>query len=126
MYAAAGAASFGLARCQACRLSRMAFGEPDRGWYPEREKRGFSEKCSSRFNGKGQLTLPQALRRKLGLRAGDVLEVEQRGETLLLRPCAAGRPVVRTLPAETLRSLEGLVALGGDALEDSERLERTP
>lgn len=74
------------------------------------------------INGKGQLTLPQALRRKLGLRAGDVLEVEQRGETLLLRPCAAGRPVVRALPAETLRSLEGLVAIGGNALEDSERL----
>jgi bifunctional DNA-binding transcriptional regulator/antitoxin component of YhaV-PrlF toxin-antitoxin module len=43
----------------------------------------------------GWLPLPVAFRRKLGLTAGDVLEAELKGGTIVLRPVAgkaAGRP----------------------------------
>ncbi|MCE7869225.1 AbrB/MazE/SpoVT family DNA-binding domain-containing protein [bacterium CPR1] len=74
------------------------------------------------LNAKGQLTVPQEVRRKLGLRPGDVLELEARGEVLVLRPCSSGEPVVRTVSPSVLNSLKGITRLGGDALEDTEEL----
>lgn len=37
---------------------------------------------------RGQVTLPATLRRKLGLKGGDVLVLESRGERIVLRPQA--------------------------------------
>ena len=39
-----------------------------------------------------------------------------------VEPKAASRIVLRTVPASHLKSLLGLVAIGGDAVEDTERL----
>ena len=38
---------------------------------------------------RGQVTLPATLRRRLGLRGGDVLVLESQGEHIVLRPQAA-------------------------------------
>ena len=38
---------------------------------------------------RGQVTLPATLRRKLGLKRGDVLVLESQGERILLKPQAA-------------------------------------
>ena len=37
---------------------------------------------------RGQVTLPATLRRRLGLRGGDVLELESQGEHIVLKPQA--------------------------------------
>ncbi|MBI4278841.1 MAG: AbrB/MazE/SpoVT family DNA-binding domain-containing protein [Armatimonadetes bacterium] len=74
------------------------------------------------LNAKGQLTLPKAVRMQLGLQPGDIVELEVRGEEVILRPRVSTRIVVRTVPAREVRRLEGLVALGGDAMEDTERV----
>ena len=37
------------------------------------------------MSSKGQVVIPKAVRERLGLRAGDVLEVEEQGDVLLLR-----------------------------------------
>ena len=49
------------------------------------------------LNAKVQLTVPQSIRRQLGLKAGDVLELETRGETIVVRPCASDVPVIRSV-----------------------------
>ena len=77
------------------------------------------------INSKGQVTVPQSVRRQLGLKAGDVLELEARGETMVLRLCASESPALRTSPPHLLRSLSGKVSLGGNALQDSEALYDT-
>jgi AbrB family looped-hinge helix DNA binding protein len=41
-----------------------------------------------RVKGKYQVTIPKEVRRKLGLRVGDYLEVEVQGSTILFRPIA--------------------------------------
>jgi len=41
-----------------------------------------------RVKGKYQVTIPKEVRRKLGLRVGDYLEVEVQGSTILLKPKA--------------------------------------
>jgi AbrB family looped-hinge helix DNA binding protein len=41
-----------------------------------------------RVRGKYQVTIPKEVRRKLGLRVGDYLEVEVQGSTILLKPKA--------------------------------------
>ena len=78
------------------------------------------------LNAKGQLTVPQSIRRQLGLKPGDVLELETRGETIVVRPCATDVPVVRSIAARALGALEGLGHLGGDALLDTEALYDGP
>jgi AbrB family looped-hinge helix DNA binding protein len=39
-----------------------------------------------KVSGRGQVCLPVALRRRLNIEAGDLLEVQESGETLVLRP----------------------------------------
>ncbi|MEW6282220.1 MAG: AbrB/MazE/SpoVT family DNA-binding domain-containing protein [Candidatus Eremiobacterota bacterium] len=60
------------------------------------------------LNAKGQVTVPQSVRKSLGLQPGDVLELEARGETLILRLCASGLSACTSRP-------EGVARLGGDA-----------
>ncbi len=43
---------------------------------------------------KGQVTIPKALRDRLGLRAGQVLEFEERGGTLVAKKRPSGRRAV--------------------------------
>ncbi len=38
---------------------------------------------------RGQITLPALLRRRLGIKAGDVMSVEDRGQEVVLKPRAA-------------------------------------
>lgn len=73
-------------------------------------------------NRKAQVTIPKAVREKLSIREGDVLELEVRGEELVLRLYDTQPLIPRFIPARALRPLIGAVALGGDALEDTERL----
>jgi AbrB family looped-hinge helix DNA binding protein len=74
-------------------------------------------------NRKAQVTIPKAVREKLNIQVGDVLELEVRGEELVLRPYASQVLVPRLVPADALAPLVGAISLGGgDAVEDAERL----
>ncbi len=70
----------------------------------------------------GAVIIPKVLRERLGLQAGDLLEVEVRGADLVLRPRPIRRLALRGVPAATLDKLTGLVSLGGDAVKDKKRL----
>ena len=70
----------------------------------------------------GAVIIPKVLRDRLGLQAGDLLEVEVRGGDLVLHPRPVGRLVLRGVPAASLDKLTGLVRLGGDAVKDKKRL----
>lgn len=70
----------------------------------------------------GAVIIPKALRDRLGLEAGDLLEIEVRGKDLILHPRPVGRLVLRGIPASSLDNLTGLVRLGGDAVKDKRRL----
>ena len=50
---------------------------------------------------------------------GEILELEIKGEELILRPYGTQTLAVRLVPAQTLAQLQGAVALGGDAVEDA-------
>lgn len=70
----------------------------------------------------GAVIIPKVLRERLGLRAGDPLEVEVRGGDLVLHPRPIRRLVLRGIPAASLDKLTGLVRLGGDAVKGKRRL----
>ena len=70
------------------------------------------------------MIIPKVLREKLGLRAGDLLEVEVRGGDLVLHPIPIGRLTLQGVKAASLDKLTGLVRLGGDAVKDKKRLYR--
>ena len=55
---------------------------------------------------KGQIIIPQEIRRRHGWEPGITLELEERGETLVLRP-------VRPLPKTTVDDLLGCLPYGG-------------
>jgi len=70
----------------------------------------------------GAVIIPKALRDRLGLRAGDLLEVEIQGGDLVLRPRPMRRLELKGVPAGSLDRLTGLVRLGGDAVADKKRV----
>jgi len=70
----------------------------------------------------GAVIIPKVLRERLGLRSGDIFEIEIKGGDLILHPRPVGRLVLRGVAAASLDKLTGLVSLGGDAVEDKKRL----
>ena len=62
-----------------------------------------------RIQDKGQITLPAALRRKLGLRTGDLVAVEETADGVLLRP-------QRAVPASVLEAAGKTLAEQGISL----------
>jgi AbrB family looped-hinge helix DNA binding protein len=70
----------------------------------------------------GAVIIPKVLREKLGLRAGDLLEVEVRGGDLVLHPIPIRRLTLQGVKAASLDKLTGLIRLGGDAVKDKKRL----
>ena len=70
----------------------------------------------------GAVIIPKGFREKLGLRAGDLLEVEVRGGDLVLHPIPIRRLMLKGVKAASSDKLTGLVRLGGDAVKDKKRL----
>lgn len=70
----------------------------------------------------GAVIIPKVIRERLGLQAGDLLEVEVRGRDLILHPRTVGRLVLQGISAASSDKLTGLVHLGGDAVKDKKRL----
>lgn len=70
----------------------------------------------------GAVIIPKAVREKLGLRAGDLLELEIRDGELVFRPRPLTRLRLRGVPAASSDKLTGLIRLGGDAVKDKKRL----
>ena len=74
-----------------------------------------------RVRGKGQVTLPNEVRKQLSLHQGDLLEASVKDGRIVLElvvRCGDG-PVA--VPISNLDGLVGVVSLGGDAVEDSAR-----
>lgn len=58
-------------------------------------------KVSARLTSKGQITVPREVRERLGLKQGDALVFEIKGETITLEPPAEDNPFdafIGTLP----------------------------
>lgn len=70
----------------------------------------------------GAVIIPKILREKLGLHAGDLLEMTVEGGNLILRPRVVGRLRLQEIQAATSDKLTGLLQLGGDAAKDKGRL----
>ncbi|MDR5695765.1 MAG: AbrB/MazE/SpoVT family DNA-binding domain-containing protein [Armatimonadota bacterium] len=70
----------------------------------------------------GAIIIPKPLRDSLGLRPGDLLEIEVKEGDLILRPRPVRRLKLSGVPATSLDTLTGLVSLGGDAVKDKKRL----
>jgi AbrB family looped-hinge helix DNA binding protein len=70
----------------------------------------------------GAVIIPKALRERLGLRAGDLLEVTVKEGDLILHPRPVRRLGLEGVPANRSDKLTGLVRVGGDALKDKQRL----
>jgi len=51
----------------------------------------------TRISTKGQVVLPSRVRQKLGLRAGDALDVKLEGDAIVLRPRRRGRRKARII-----------------------------
>lgn len=73
-------------------------------------------------NQKSQITIPKLVRERLGIREGDVLELDVKGEEIVLRPRVSEKLEPRFVPVQALSPLVGVVAWGGDAVKDAERI----
>ncbi len=70
----------------------------------------------------GAVIIPKAIRESLGLRAGDLFDIEVQGSDLVFhhRPI---RPLkLKGVPANSLDKLTGMLSLGGDAVRDKKHL----
>ena len=76
-----------------------------------------------RVKQRGQVTMPNAVREALSLREGDLLRVTVEGRKIILEPLVEGRAVAVPMDARKLDALVGIVRLGGDAVEDTERVD---
>ncbi len=76
-----------------------------------------------RVKQRGQVTMPNAVREALSLREGDLLRVTVEGRKIILEPIVEGRAVAVPFDARRLDGLVGIVRLGGDAVEDTERVD---
>ncbi len=77
-----------------------------------------------RLKGKGQVTLPAAVREQLTLREGDLLRVTVQGRKIVLEPAGQTRAVAVAFDVRKLEGLVGAFPLGGDAVEDARRYDR--
>jgi AbrB family looped-hinge helix DNA binding protein len=71
------------------------------------------------LSSKGQLVIPKELRDHLGLRAGDVLQVEERDGIIIVRPDrpALSAPAARQAVQDVLNKLDGIVRPGSKPLK---------
>jgi AbrB family looped-hinge helix DNA binding protein len=70
----------------------------------------------------GAVIIPKALRERLGLQGGDLLEVAVKDGDVVLHPRPVRRMGLEGVPATVSDKLTGLVRVGGDALKDKQRL----
>ena len=59
-----------------------------------------------------QVTIPAAIREKLGIKEGDVLEVYLRGDEIVLKKVSASRPRIRLGRKLTLEEIERAIEVG--------------
>ena len=71
---------------------------------------------------KAQITIPLRVRETMGITEGDMLDVEIRNKEIVMKPVRGSKMKLKAVSAETLRKLEGLISVGGDALKDSEAI----
>jgi AbrB family looped-hinge helix DNA binding protein len=69
-----------------------------------------------------QITIPKDARDVLGIREGQYLSVDLRGQSLVLKLLKPGRIVGKAHSAESLGELAGRVSIGGNAVEDTKKL----
>lgn len=70
---------------------------------------------------KSQITIPREIREKLEIEEGDLLEADVEDDAVVLRPRPSDKIHVHTVSADNLQRLAGIVSVGGDAVQDSER-----
>ena len=59
-----------------------------------------------------QVTIPAAIREKLGIKEGDVLEVYLRGDEIVLKKVSTSRPRIRLGRKLTLEEIENAIEAG--------------
>lgn len=59
-----------------------------------------------------QVTIPAAIREKLGIKEGDVLEVYLRDDEIVLKKVSASRPRIRLGRKLTLEEIERVIEVG--------------
>lgn len=69
-----------------------------------------------------QITIPSKIRKAMGIKEGDMLEVELQDKQLMLKPAKRKEVELKLVPAKELRNLVGIVSIGGDAVKDTEDL----
>ena len=69
-----------------------------------------------------RITIPAAIRERLGIEEGDVLEVYLRGDEIVLKKVRTSRPRIRLGRELTLEEIERAIEVGegaGDEMEQS-------
>ena len=68
-----------------------------------------------RVTGDYQVTIPAAIRERLGIEEGDVLEVYLRGDEIVLKKVKTSRPRIRLGRELTLEEIERAIEVGEGA-----------
>jgi AbrB family looped-hinge helix DNA binding protein len=69
-----------------------------------------------------QITIPKRAREALAIQEGEYLAVEIKGRSLVFKPMRTSGVSGKPHSAAALKNLAGVVAIGGNALEDTKKL----
>ena len=71
---------------------------------------------------KAQITIPSKIREVTGVNEGDFLDITVRNDEIVLKPVTHGRIKLKPVDMKQFSKLKGIIAVGGDALKESESL----
>lgn len=70
----------------------------------------------------GAVIIPKPIRESLGIKAGDLFEIEVQGSDLVFHHRRIRPLKLEGVPANSLDKLTGMLSLGGDAVRDKKHL----
>ena len=71
---------------------------------------------------RAQVTIPKKARVALGIEEGDYLELEVAPEALVFHKRSDNKATSRSVSAESLKKLSGVISVGGNGLKESEEI----
>jgi AbrB family looped-hinge helix DNA binding protein len=72
---------------------------------------------------KAQITIPLKIRKAVGIDEGDILDIEVKDKTIILKPHIRRKRIkIKPVDVSLLDKMAGIFSIGGDAVKDTEDL----
>lgn len=69
-----------------------------------------------------QITIPSKIRKAMGIKEGDMLEVDVKDSEIFLKPMREKKIELRAINLKEFSNLKGIVSIGGDAVKEADSM----